>query len=50
MFELSQPLDVPVGDYAIAPEFSRNGEVISTGHKLMVVVRDTAAGRKLSLK
>ena len=50
MFELGQPLDLPVGDYAIAPEFSRNGEVISTGHKLMVEIRDTSTGRKLSLK
>lgn len=49
-FEISQPLDLPVGDYTIAPEFSRDGEVISIGHKRMVVIRDTPRGRRLSLK
>ncbi|MGA3042670.1 MAG: hypothetical protein ABSF54_17990 [Bryobacteraceae bacterium] len=49
-FEFSQRLDLPVGDYTVAPEFSRNGEVVSTGHKLMVVIGDTPTGRRLSLK
>ena len=50
MFEFSLPLDVPSGDYTVTPEFSRNDEVISTGHKLMVAIRDTPAGRRLAPK
>ena len=49
-FELSQPLDLPVGDYTLAPEFSRNGKVVSTGHKLMVVISASATGSRLSLR
>ena len=49
-FELSQPLEVPVGEYTIATEYSRNGEVLSTGHKLLVIVSDAPEGRRLSVK
>jgi hypothetical protein len=49
-FEISQPLDLPAGDYTLAPEFVRNGEVFSTGHSLAVEIRDTPRGRELSAK
>lgn len=49
-FEFSQLLDIPVGNYTIAPEFSRNDQVFSTGHTLAVTIRDTPTGKRLSLK
>jgi len=49
-FEVSQPLEVPIGEYSIAPEYRRNGEVFSAGHKLLVVVSDGPYGRRLSVK
>jgi len=49
-FELSQPLDLPVGDYSMVPEFSRDGKVFSVGHGLVVTITDTPRGKKLALK
>ncbi|HEY1204060.1 MAG: hypothetical protein ABSH46_20980 [Bryobacteraceae bacterium] len=48
--ELSQSLDLPVGDYSMAPEYSRDGKVFSTGHGLVVGIADTPRGKKLSVK
>ncbi len=49
-FEFNRPLDLPAGDCTITPEYTRNGEVISAGHPLRIVISDTPTGKKLSLK
>ncbi len=49
-FELSQPLDLLVGDYWMAPEYNRDGKVFSTGHGLVVGIADTPRGKRLSVK
>ncbi len=48
--ELSQALDLPVGDYSLAPEYSRDGKVFSVGHGLVVAIADTPRGKWLSVK
>ena len=49
-FELSQPLDLPLGDYSMTPEYSRDGKVFSTGHGLVVGIADTPRGKRLSVQ
>jgi hypothetical protein len=49
-FEVGQPVNTLAGGYSIGPEYRSNGEVCSIGRKLVVEIRDTPEGRKLSVK
>jgi hypothetical protein len=45
--EVSKRSSLPAGKYALAVEYETDGKVISTGHGLMLVIRDTPKGRML---
>lgn len=47
--ELSQRSELAVGNYVLAFEYSDDGKILSSGYKLGLAVRDTPAGRRLSV-
>ncbi len=48
--ELNQRSGFPKGTYSLALEYSRGGEIVSSGYKLKLTVINTRGGRKLSVK
>lgn len=47
--EMNQPTGLATGKYVLAFEFSRAGQVVSSGYKLRLAVKKTSAGRRLTL-
>jgi hypothetical protein len=49
-FELTQPIDVPAGEYYLRPEWLRNAQAFSTGHRQAIAIVDTPGGRRVVVR
>jgi hypothetical protein len=49
-FELTQPMEVPAGEYYLSAEFGRGGQVFSTSRRQLIEITEATDGRRVAVK